>query len=153
MSENAVRSQKRTAYVYGGAAILIVVVGLKTVLRTQGIEGEWLSYMTLAALTLEFCLLLLYAATIYSDAKDLAGPESPTQSVGGVSQESVEMIAEIQARISDAVGALRDTEESMKLQAERLDMINNRLEQITEESIRQKVKSEVQRLLNNINPA
>lgn len=152
MSANAVRSQKRTAYVYGGAAILIVVVGLKTVLRTQGIEGEWLSYITLAALLLEFFLLILYAATIYGDAKELASPEPVTASTP-VSKEILDDFAGIESKLLEAVGELKDTKESIKLNAERLDMINNRLEEITEDSIRQKVKSEVQRLLNNINPS
>lgn len=150
MSANAVRSQRRTAYVYGGAAVLIVVVGVKTVLKTMGIEGEWMSFITLAALGLEFFLLLLYAITIYQDAEELRGPvpaQAAPQASTGI---EVQKFTELETQMSEAIGEIKATKDFMELQAERLDQINRNLEQISDANVRQKVKDELQHILSSV---
>ena len=150
MSANAVRSQRRTAYVYGGAAVLIVVVGVKTVLKTMGIEGDWMSFITLAALGLEFFLLLLYAMTIYQDAEELRGPVAEAATPQGSSGVEVQKFTELQEQMNEAIGEIKATKDSMALQAERLDQINQNLEQITDANVRQKVKDELQHILSSV---
>lgn len=143
-------SQKRTAYVYGGAAFLIVVVGVKTYFRTKGYEFEWLGLLTLGALFLEFFLLLLYAVTIYQDAPT-DDPKTSTDPAGDdISSGQIEKLTELQTSMVDAVQELKITSESMKLQAERLDQINQSLEQIADEKVKQKIKDELHTILSNV---
>jgi|TARA_B100001971_G_scaffold213929_1_gene248910 hypothetical protein len=56
----------RTALVYGGAAFLILVVGLRTVFLTTT-DGEigFITQLTLGAIFLEFGLLVFYAFSIH----------------------------------------------------------------------------------------
>jgi hypothetical protein len=68
ISENKVN--KRTAMVYAGAAFLIVVVGVRTLAQTMDEGLNWIGYITIAALAVEFTLLLLYAYTIYQQPAD-----------------------------------------------------------------------------------
>lgn len=60
---------QRTAFVYIGAAILIAIVGIRTLLS---VAEEWgaMEYITLGAIIIEFGVLLLYAYTIYFDEPD-----------------------------------------------------------------------------------
>lgn len=60
-----------TALVYGGAAFLLVIVGFRSILATLGDHIGPMTYLSISAILLEFCLLILYAKAIY----DL-GPES-----------------------------------------------------------------------------
>tara|TARA_B110000467_G_scaffold160543_1_gene180039 strand:+ start:397 stop:813 length:417 start_codon:yes stop_codon:yes gene_type:complete len=60
-----------TALVYGGAAFLLVVVGFRSILATLGDHIGAMTYLSILALIIEFCLLILYAKAIYG-----LGPES-----------------------------------------------------------------------------
>jgi len=72
---NTLKVGRRTAMVYTGAAILIVVVGLRTLLQMAD-EGFGIGeYVAIGALLIEFSVLLLYAFTIYSVSKDDAKKE------------------------------------------------------------------------------
>ena len=81
---NTLKVGKRTAFVYTGAAILIVVVGLRTLLQMADEGFGMVEYITVGALMIEFSVLLLYAFTIYSVSKDDAKKE-------GFSVESTDM--------------------------------------------------------------
>ena len=72
---NTIKVGKRTAFVYTGAAILIVVVGLRTLLQMADEGFGMVEYFTIGALVVEFSVLLLYAFTIYSVSKDDARKE------------------------------------------------------------------------------
>ena len=70
----------RTAMVYGGAAFLLIIVGFRSIIATLDPDHVGvMTYLSIGALVLEFCLLLLYAQSIYN-----LGPDS-----GGESQASV----------------------------------------------------------------
>ena len=70
----------RTAMVYGGAAFLLIIVGFRSIIATMDPDQVGvMTYLSIGALVLEFCLLLLYAQSIYN-----LGPDS-----GGESQASV----------------------------------------------------------------
>jgi len=75
---NTVKVGKRTAFVYSGAAILIVVVGMRTLLQMADEGFGMVEYFTIGALVVEFSVLLLYAFTIYSVSKDDARKEGFT---------------------------------------------------------------------------
>ena len=69
-----------TAMVYGGAAFLLIIVGFRSIIATLDPDHVGvMTYLSIGALVLEFCLLLLYAQSIYN-----LGPDS-----GGESQASV----------------------------------------------------------------
>ena len=72
---NTIKVGKRTAFVYTGAAILIVVVGMRTLLQMADEGFGMVEYFTIGALVVEFSVLLLYAFTIYSVSKDDARKE------------------------------------------------------------------------------
>ncbi len=72
---NTIKVGKRTAFVYTGAAILIVVVGMRTLLQMADEGFGLVEYITIGALMVEFSVLLLYAVTIYSVSKDDARKE------------------------------------------------------------------------------
>ncbi|MBN2008360.1 hypothetical protein JW960_03320 [candidate division KSB1 bacterium] len=77
VAENKVN--KRTAMVYAGAAFLIVVVGVRTLAQTMDEGLNWIGYITIAALAVEFSLLLLYAYTIYQQPAETTGaPQTVT---------------------------------------------------------------------------
>ena len=57
---------KKTAMIYGGAAILILVVGIRSIFLTSD-ELGFLSYFTIGAIVLETILLIIYAKAIYQD--------------------------------------------------------------------------------------
>lgn len=61
---------QRTALVYTGAALLIGIVGIRTLLS---VAEEWgtMEYVTLGAIGIEFAVLLLYAFTIYTDDSEV----------------------------------------------------------------------------------
>ena len=70
----------RTAMVYGGAAFLLIIVGVRSIIATLDPDHVGvMTYLSIGALVLEFFLLLLYAQSIYN-----LGPDS-----GGESQASV----------------------------------------------------------------
>ena len=61
----------RTAMVYGGAAFLLMIVGFRSIFATWDPDHVGImTYLSIAALVLEFFLLLLYAQSIYN-----LGPE------------------------------------------------------------------------------
>ena len=64
----------RTAMVYGGAAFLLIIVGFRSVIATLDPEHIGvMTYLSIGALVLEFCLLLLYAQSIYNLGPDGGG--------------------------------------------------------------------------------
>ena len=71
----------RTALVYGGAAFLLVIVGFRSIFATLDPDHVGLmTYLSIGALILEFCLLILYAQSIYNLGED----DGHRQASGGV---------------------------------------------------------------------
>ena len=88
----------RTALVYGGAAFLLVIVGFRSIFATLDPDSIGLmTYLSIAALILEFFLLIIYAKSIYN-----LGPES-----GGGSQANTSDAASAVSRMDqESVNAL-----------------------------------------------
>jgi hypothetical protein len=85
------RVSTRTALVYTGAAILIVVVGLRTILQTSEDGFNFVAYITMGALGIEFGVLLLYAYTIYSAGKEDARKEYEKEQMQQMMVHTTEM--------------------------------------------------------------
>jgi len=86
----------RTALVYTGAAILIVVVGLRTLLQMTDEGFGLVEYITIGALGIEFSVLLLYAFTIYS-----AGKEETIEERFSVDRQDMPEVANEIRKLSD----------------------------------------------------
>ena len=66
----------KTAMVYGGAAFLLVIIGFRSIIATLDPDHIGvMTYLSIGGLVLEFCLLILYAQSIYS-----LGPEEGGES-------------------------------------------------------------------------
>ena len=66
----------RTAMVYGGAAFLLMIVGVRSIIATLDPDHVGvMTYLSIGAIVLEFFLLLLYAQSIYN-----LGPEDGSTS-------------------------------------------------------------------------
>ena len=78
----------RTAMVYGGAAFLLIIVGFRSIIATLDPDNVGvMTYLSIGALVLEFCLLLLYAQSIYNLGPD-GGGESHA-SVGNMDSKEI----------------------------------------------------------------
>ena len=85
----------RTAMVYGGAAFLLIIVGFRSVIATLDPEHVGvMTYLSIGALVLEFCLLLLYAQSIYN-----LGPDSGGESHASVGNLEGKEISELTAAV------------------------------------------------------
>lgn len=115
---NTLKVGKRTAFVYTGAAILIVVVGLRTLLQMADEGFGMVEYITIGALMIEFSVLLLYAFTIYSVSKDDAQKES-----FAVQSKDMPAVAQQLRMLSESVS----TEiQEMRIQNDRLHSLYNK---------------------------
>jgi hypothetical protein len=88
---NRSKVNRNTAFVYAGAAFLIVVVGIRTLAQTMDDGLNWIGYITIFALMLEFSLLILYATTIYKQPD-----ESKTTSISPeINSAQIDQVARI----------------------------------------------------------
>ena len=85
----------RTAMVYGGAAFLLIIVGFRSIIATLDPDHVGvMTYLSIGALVLEFCLLLLYAQSIYN-----LGPDSGGESHASVGNLEGKEISELTAAV------------------------------------------------------
>jgi len=87
-----------TALVYGGAAFLLVVVGFRSILATLGdhIGAGAMTYLSILALIIEFCLLILYAKAIYGLGPESSdGPSSSSSSGASVASMDSKEISDL----------------------------------------------------------
>jgi len=115
---NTLKVGKRTALVYTGAAILIVVVGLRTLLQMADEGFGMVEYITIGALMIEFGVLLLYAFTIYSVSKDDAHKE-------GFAVENTDM-PEVAIKLQMLSESVTSEIQQMQVQNDRLHSLYNK---------------------------
>ena len=105
----------RTAMVYGGAAFLLIIVGFRSIIATLDPDHVGImTYLSIGALVLEFCLLLLYAQSIYNLGPD-GGGESHA-SVGHMESKEISELTKAVIKVAEmgeglsnmAKGKMRD---------------------------------------------
>ncbi|SVD34720.1 uncharacterized protein METZ01_LOCUS387574 [marine metagenome] len=105
----------RTAMVYGGAAFLLIIVGFRSIIATLDPDDVGvMTYLSIGALVLEFCLLLLYAQSIYNLGPD-GGGESHA-SVGNMDSKEISALTKAVIKVAEmgegisnmAKGQMRD---------------------------------------------
>ena len=83
----------RTAMVYGGAAFLLMIVGFRSIFATWDPDHVGImTYLSIAALVLEFFLLLLYAQSIYNLGPEDGGNKTTTSSVGNMDSKEISQL-------------------------------------------------------------
>ncbi|MCF6238168.1 MAG: hypothetical protein L3J79_05030 [Candidatus Marinimicrobia bacterium] len=151
----------RQALVYSGAAFLILVTGMRTVLSVAEEGFGFIEYVTIGALAIEFSLLLLYALTIYQAGKEtflITLEEEATELEAGDSGESAAPKGDFTVRSADvpeiAVEINKFTTQASKLidklarNAEQSETLNKHMEELADEQINIRVRNEIQRLLS-----
>ena len=89
----------RTAMVYGGAAFLLIIVGFRSIIATLDPDDVGvMTYLSIGALVLEFCLLLLYAQSIYNLGPD-GGGESHA-SVGNMDSKEISALTKAVIKVA-----------------------------------------------------
>lgn len=152
----------RQALVYSGAAFLILVTGLRTVLSVAEEGFGFIELVTIGALAVEFSLLLLYAMTIYQagaetfkitlaeEAEDAARAEAGEDAApsGDFSVSSGD-IPEIAAEINKFTTQASALVNKLNKNAEQSENLNKHLQELADEQIKVRVRDEIQRLLSS----
>jgi septal ring factor EnvC (AmiA/AmiB activator) len=150
----------RQALVYSGAAFLILVTGLRTVIQVSEEGFGIIEFVTIGALAVEFSLLLLYAFTIYQagietfkltlaeEAAELeAGgdPDAPPKASVEISSQDMPEVAKEINRFTTHASSLLEAVSKSVAENEKL---NAHLRELAEDQLAIKVRQEIQRLLN-----
>ena len=128
---------KNTAYVYWGAAVLIVVFGFRTLLRTSEISGwtDPITLITVAALLAEFVLLSWYAWAIFNQS------ESGSVASGGGGNIDLSPVKEVTKALDGYTARLENIETNLNKHNEQVESLNNKIESIVDDQLDEKVKN------------
>lgn len=153
MAISAVTAEKRTAFVYAGAAVLIMVVGIRTILQTSDEGFTPITYITMSALLLEFLLLLMYSFTIFARA----GASSESHAGAG-STELTPLLTKFESvldaneatteKISALVSVMNDQKVDLKNTASEIASLRGSLETIVGGEINRRVKEQLEEILS-----
>jgi len=162
MAANAKTVNRRTGLVYTGAAFLIVVVGVRTLLQTADEGFNAISYVTMVALGLEFSLLLLYAFTIATmDVKEqpmtiTLDTDVLTESFKSINfdvEPLVEQVSKLNTCIDDLKMQFEQFNESQKDNVNILETHTNsivKLSENIESLVNEEVKRKVQEAISSL---
>ena len=132
----------RTALVYGGAAFLLVIVGFRSIFATLDPDHIGImTYLSIGALILEFCLLILYAQSIYNLGSD-DGHEGVS---GGEAAKAVSnMDKDAVASLASAVNGLKT---ELKGHNERMEALSSGVTRLVKGTVQKEIHNEVSRIL------
>ncbi len=151
----------RQALVYSGAAFLILVTGMRTVLSVAEEGFGVVEIVTVLALTVEFGLLLLYALTIYQAGvetfKITLEEEAAEQGKGEMVETGAPRgdftvrsgdVPEIAAEINNFAAQASILIDKLVTNSEQSANLNKHLKELADEQINIRVRNEIQRLLS-----
>ena len=132
----------RTALVYGGAAFLLVIVGFRSIFATLDPDHVGLmTYLSIGALILEFCLLILYAQSIYNlgpdDGHGSASSGEAAKAVSNMDKDAV-------ASMASAVNGLKA---ELKGHNERMEALSSGVTRLVKGTVQKEIHNEVSRIL------
>ena len=132
----------RTALVYGGAAFLLVIVGFRSIFATLDPDHIGImTYLSIGALILEFCLLILYAQSIYNlgpdDGHGSASGGEAAKAVSNMDQDAV-------ASLASAVNGLKT---ELKGHNERMEALSSGVTRLVKGTVQKEIHNEVSRIL------
>ena len=155
----AVRTlNRRTGMVYAGAAVLIVVVGLRVVLQTSDeMSLGLLEWVTMGALGLEFTLLLFYAWTISAQKMDEVSPPAnhqlkhhlhyALQPLSHRLDDIIKSNEKLNASLQTFVEQITHLQTATAYQANKSGKIAAKLEELVNGDFQRRVSEETRRLL------
>ena len=128
---------KKTAYVYWGAAVLIIVFGFRTLARTSEIPGleKYLTLLTVVALLTEFAVLSWYALAIYNQS------ESGSLSTGGGGNVDLGPVKEVTKALEGYTARLEKIETNLNKHNEQVETLNSKIESMVDDQLNEKVKT------------
>ena len=128
---------KKTAYVYWGAAVLIIVFGFRTLARTSEIPGleKYLTLLTVVALLTEFAVLSWYALAIYNQS------ESGSLSTGGGGNVDLGPVKEVTKALEGYTARLEKIETNLNKHNEQVETLNSKIESMVDDQLDEKVKT------------
>tara|TARA_B100000315_G_C14287104_1_gene455728 strand:+ start:36 stop:476 length:441 start_codon:yes stop_codon:yes gene_type:complete len=136
---------KRTAYVYFGAAFLIVVFGFRTLARTtESLKflEDLLTPVTVLALLLEFALLVYYAYGIFITPESGDVPLGKTSKSSGSDLGSAfGKLDEIDTSIGNFTDQMAGIKDNLETHNEQIKNLNSKLEDLVDDQLDEKVKS------------
>ena len=130
---------KKTAYVYWGAAALILIFGFRTLARTSEIPfianlAQYLTFVTIAALLTEFAVLFLYALAIYNES------ETDSLSTGGGNVD-LGPVKEVTKALEGYTARLEKIETNLNKHNEQVETLNSKIESMVDDQLNEKVKT------------
>ena len=123
---NKMNFSQKTALVYGGAALLILVVGTRSILLTSDDFGA-LSYFTIGAIVLETILLFVYANAIYNQSED---KQEESLSINLDMSNLENKISGLTTRINQlnvSIGTMDNFDNELKIDTMEFETISNNL--------------------------
>ena len=136
---------KRTAYVYFGAAFLIIVFGFRTLARTtESLKflEDLLTPVTVIALLLEFTLLVYYAYGIYIIPESDGGlPATKSGLPASNSSLSIDKLDDINSSLVSFTEQMSKIKDNLEAHNDQIKNLNSKLEDIVDDQLDEKVKS------------
>ena len=131
----------RTALVYGGAAFLLVIVGFRSIFATLDPEHIGvMTYLSIAALILEFFLLIFYAQSIYN-----LGPEGGSESSVIAAGAASKMDKDSASALTNAVAGLKD---ELRDHNKKIETLSDGVNKLVKGSVQKEIHKEIGKILN-----
>ncbi|MAD51182.1 MAG: hypothetical protein CMF79_01230 [Candidatus Marinimicrobia bacterium] len=142
-----------TPAVYSGAAFLILLVGIRTLMLTTDEGFGTIGKVTLGAILFEFLLLLLYAWTIYIQTdKETITPEIKNINFKPLKDD----INNLEQSMNQISGNLKEIQnefvrqqDDVRVHTKALEKINNNLESLRSEELKKQISEQIKELLEN----
>ncbi|MBH51289.1 MAG: hypothetical protein CMG70_04905 [Candidatus Marinimicrobia bacterium] len=133
----------RTALVYGGAAFLLVIVGFRSIFATLDPEHVGLmTYLSIAALILEFVLLIIYAQAIYNLGPDGGESQaSASDAAGAVSKMDKDSVSALTGAVAGLKDELRDHNK-------KIETLSDGVNKLVKGSVQKEIHKEISKILN-----
>ena len=134
----------RTALVYGGAAFLLVIVGFRSIFATLDPEHIGImTYLSLAALILEFVLLIFYAQSIYNLGPD--GDSGSKVSASEAASAVSNMDKDSASALTSAVAGLKD---ELRDHNKKIETLSDGVNKLVKGSVQKEIHKEISKILN-----
>ena len=143
-----------TPAVYSGAAFLILLVGIRTLLLTTDEGFGTIGKVTLVAILFEFLLLLLYAWTIYiqTDKEATITPEIKNINFKPLKDD----INNLEKSMNQISGNLKEIQnefvrqqDDIRVHTKTLENINTNLESLRSDELKKQISEQVKIILEN----
>lgn len=143
-----------TPAVYSGAAFLILLVGVRTLLLTTDEGFGTIGKFTLGAILFEFFLLLLYAWTIYiqTDKETTITPEIKNINFKPLKDDINNLeksMQQISGNLKNIQNGFEQHRLDIKNHTETLEKINNSLESMRSDEMKKQISEQIKVLLEN----